>query len=166
MDLRSALLKFVFIITIVTTLLFPVASAQILPNPAQGEEQKFNCNTYIKEHKDAFMSREGFEAGLRSGDDQNRDTFLRKVLGCAIASGRTRLFMLPFFLVYIIEFLLQIAGLIAVLFVVIGGYRYVLGGITEDKESGKKTITHALVGLVLSLSAWIIVNFIQVALTS
>lgn len=91
---------------------------------------------------------------------------LSGVLGCAIKTGKIKLYMMPFFVTYLIQFLLGIAGLIAVLFMVIGGYKYAVGGITEDKESGKKTILHALLGLIVALSAWIVVNFIQVALTS
>jgi hypothetical protein len=39
------------------------------------------------------------------------------------------------------------------------------GGITDDKEKGKKTITYALIGLSITLLAWILVNIIQVAIT-
>ena len=48
--------------------------------------------------------------------------------------------MMPFFVTYLIQFLLQIAGLIAVLFIVFGGFKYVTGGLIEDKESGKKLL--------------------------
>ena len=74
--------------------------------------------------------------------------------------------MMPFFVTYLIQFLLQIAGLIAVLFIVFGGFKYVTGGLIEDKESGKKAVIHAIIGLLVALSAWIVVNFIQMALTS
>lgn len=93
-------------------------------------------------------------------------TNLSKALGCAIKTGKIGLFMVPYFITFIIQFLLMIAGLIAVLFMVIGGYHYVIGGLTEDKEKGKKTILHALTGLIVALSAWMVINFIQVALTS
>lgn len=91
---------------------------------------------------------------------------LSEALGCAIKTGKIGLFMVPYFITFIIQFLLMIAGLIAVLFMVIGGYHYVVGGLTEDKEKGKKTILHALLGLIVALSAWMVINFIQVALTS
>lgn len=91
---------------------------------------------------------------------------LNDIIGCAIKTGRIKLFMVPFFITYLIQFLLQLAGLIAVLFMVYGGYKYAVGGLIEDKESGKKTVMHALLGLIVALSAWMVINFIQIALTS
>lgn len=90
---------------------------------------------------------------------------IESLLGCAIKTGEIRLFMVPFFITRLIEFLIGLAGLIAVLFIVIGGYKFVTGGIAEDKEAGKKTVLHAIIGLVVALSAYIIINFIQAQLT-
>lgn len=104
-----------------------------------------------------------FESFVKEGDRRDQ---ISKALGCAVKLGRIRLFMVPLFITFIIQFLLGIAGLVAVLFVVIGGYHYVVGGLIEDKEKGKKTIQHALIGLIVALSAWMVINFIQVALTS
>lgn len=104
-----------------------------------------------------------FDRFVSEGDRREK---ISQALGCAVKLGKIRLFMVPLFITFLIQFLLGIAGLVAVLFVVIGGYNYVVGGLTEDKEKGKKTILHALMGLIVALSAWIVVNFIQVALTS
>lgn len=133
--------------------LSPVVHAQLLPQAAS------DCGVYVTgEKKDAFTGIEKFK-GIYQTDKG-------LVLGCAIKTGRVKLYMVPYFVTYIIQYLLGIAGLIAVLFMVYGGFKYVTGGISEDKETGKKVILHALVGLVIALSAWIIVNFVQVALTS
>lgn len=95
-----------------------------------------------------------------------RSTSMREeILGCAIKTGKVTLFMLPFFIVSLIQFLIGLAGLICVLFIVIGGYKYITGGITDDKESGKKTIMYAIIGLVVALISWIVINVIQVQLT-
>lgn len=88
-----------------------------------------------------------------------------EVLGCGIITGRISLFMIPFFVTYIINFLLGLSGLICVLFIVIGGYHYVYGGLIEEKEKGKNTIKHALMGLGLALLAWTIVNVLIRAVT-
>lgn len=114
--------------------------------------------------KKAFGSDEGFKNIIQGAD--NPGSKIAEILGCAVKLGRIRLYMVPFFITYLIEMLLGLAGLISVLFMVVGGYKYAVGGLIEDKESGKKTILHALIGLVVALSAWIVVNFIQVALTS
>lgn len=87
------------------------------------------------------------------------------LLGCAIKTGRISLAIIPFFITYIINFILSLIGLVAVLFIVIGGYRYVFGGLTDDKDKGKKTIKDALVGMAVALLAWSIVNVILKAIT-
>ena len=86
-------------------------------------------------------------------------------LGCAIKSGRLNLWMLPFFISYIANFFIGIAGIVSVLFVLLGGFWYMTGGLTDDKEKGKKTITYALMGLVITLLAWIVINIIMVQVT-
>ena len=151
----------VFIFFLVLFLAFPFQSTAqgILPTPTQ----PIDCKEYQKDPdlRKIFDNEEKFRTEVKNAPD-----IMRNVLGCAIKTGKIRLYMVPFFITSLIQFLLGIAGLVAVLFMVIGGYRYVVGGLIEDKESGKKTMMHALIGLVVALSAWIIVNFIQVALTS
>jgi hypothetical protein len=89
-----------------------------------------------------------------------------KTLAEKFRTGNFELYDLPKYVIYLIEFLIYIAGGISVLFVVIGGYKYMIGGTTDDKEAGKKTIGYALGGFAVSVLAWTIVNFIQVWLTS
>ncbi len=89
-----------------------------------------------------------------------------QMLGCAIKTGLVKLWMLPIFIKYIIDFLLSIAGLIAVLFVMIGGYLYMFGGLSSDKEKGKNAIIYGIVGFVVALLAWVVVNAIQLLVTS
>lgn len=80
-----------------------------------------------------------------------------------IRSGDIHLRNLPCFIKYFAQTLIGVAGSLSVIFVMIGGYRYVLGG-TEDTASAKKVITYALIGLAVSLLAWIIVDLVlQVA---
>lgn len=61
----------------------------------------------------------------------------------------------------VINILLFIAGIIAVIYIVIGGFRYV----TSNGDSGsiskaKNTIMYALIGLVIAIMAYAIVNFV------
>jgi len=88
------------------------------------------------------------------------------VLACAIKSGRFHLFMVPYMIRYFVEVIIQLSGLVCTLFIVIGAYQYLIGSVTENKQKGKDTIKNALIGLVITLLAWIIVNVVQVALTS
>jgi hypothetical protein len=55
---------------------------------------------------------------------------------------------------------------VCLLFLVIGGYRYIVGGVVEaQREQGKQTIMYAIIGLVVSALAWTIVNTVQLLVT-
>ena len=86
-------------------------------------------------------------------------------LGCAIKTGRITFSMVPYFITYITNFLLGMSGIICLLFIVIGGYHYVVGGLTDEKENGKNTIKHALMGMGVALLSWSIVSVIINAIT-
>ncbi len=61
----------------------------------------------------------------------------------------------------VIDAILQIVGVIAVAMIVYGGIQYMISGGEEKKlESAKKTITYAVVGLVVVILAGAIINFI------
>lgn len=52
-------------------------------------------------------------------------------------------------------------GGLSVLFIVIGGFRYILSvGDPNKAAEGKNTIIYAAIGLVISISAYAIVNFV------
>jgi hypothetical protein len=92
-------------------------------------------------------------------------TQMADVLGCAIETGRVTFSMVPYFISYITNFLISLSGIICVLFIVLGGYQYVVGGMTDKKEEGKNTIKHALMGLGVTLLAWTIVTVLINAVT-
>lgn len=114
---------------------------------------------------EGLMRQVGREANPATGIASLGPGGLNKVLGCAIKTGDVQLWMIPHFVIYIIETLLAVAGLISVLFIIIGGYQYAIGGLTEEKDKGKKSIMYAIGGLVVALLAWAIVNLVQLALT-
>ena len=61
----------------------------------------------------------------------------------------------------VIEMLLRIAGLGAVVMLIFGGIKYTTSmGSPESVTSAKNTITYALIGLVLAISAAFLVTFI------
>ena len=68
---------------------------------------------------------------------------------------------IPELIAAIIRILLMIGGAIAVLFVIIGGYQYLTsGGNEEAAEKGRKTVTNALIGVVVVVLSWVIVNVV------
>lgn len=65
----------------------------------------------------------------------------------------------------IIYIALAIIGTLAVLFIIIGGIRYVTSaGSEETSESAKKTILHSVIGLIIAILSFVIVRVISQAL--
>ena len=71
------------------------------------------------------------------------------------------------FILNIINVALAVAGLIAVLFLIIGGFRYITSaGNEETSEAAKKIITNAIIGIVVIILSFVIVRVISNALTT
>jgi amino acid transporter len=67
----------------------------------------------------------------------------------------------------IITIALTLAGLIAILFLIIGGFRYVTaGGNEEQAEAAKKTILNAIIGIIVIILAFVILAVIENAITT
>lgn len=124
--------------------------------------QKYNDSAVAKTKadNDAESAAQALKDMQPAGSDRE------DLLGCAIKTGRISLQMIPYFISYISNFFLSLVGLICVLFIVLGGYQYIAGGLTEAKEKGKKYIYHALLGMAVATLSWIIVNLVMGALTS
>ena len=62
----------------------------------------------------------------------------------------------------VIQIMLGFAGIIAIFFVIIGGYRYIFdSGNSEQAEKGKKTVVNALIGLVIIFLSFAIVTVVS-----
>ena len=69
------------------------------------------------------------------------------------------------FLLSFIEIALAIAGIVAVLFLIVGGFRYITAsGNEEQAEAAKKTITHVILGVVIIILSFVIIRVIANAL--
>lgn len=65
----------------------------------------------------------------------------------------------------VVNYLLSIAGLLTVLFIIIGGFRFMTaGGNEEASDKAKKTIINAIVGIVVVILSFAIVRGISNAL--
>lgn len=68
---------------------------------------------------------------------------------------------LPTFIQTVINAVLVIAGVVAVIFLIVGGYRYITSaGNAESAEAGRTTVLNAIIGLVIIFAAFLIVNFV------
>lgn len=97
---------------------------------------------------------------------QQSEVIQQTFLYCGIVTGNIQLWMITYYAVNALEFLLSIAGLLAILMIIVGSYYYIAGGVTDDKEKGKTIIKYAIGGLVVATSAWGIVNLILLLVTS
>lgn len=62
----------------------------------------------------------------------------------------------------IIRILLLLSGMIAVVFVIIGGYQYVTSaGNEESAEKGRKTVTNAIIGIIIIVLSYVIISVIS-----
>src|SRR3989338_8159527 len=65
----------------------------------------------------------------------------------------------------IISMLLAVTGLLAVLFLIIGGLHYITAhGNEEQAEGAKKTLQHAVIGLIIVILSFVIIRIIANAL--
>lgn len=61
----------------------------------------------------------------------------------------------------ILSVVFKLAGVLAVVFIIVGGVKYTLsGGDSAGLKSAKETITYAIVGLIVTLLAFGIVNYV------
>lgn len=68
-------------------------------------------------------------------------------------------------IVTVINALLLFAGAVAVLFLIVGGFRYVVSAGNPDQvEGAKKTILYAVLGLIIIFVAFLAVQVVQNAL--
>jgi hypothetical protein len=81
---------------------------------------------------------------------------------CSFVTGDFDFDCIPLYLAYLIRLAFSLAGGFAVFEIVKGGYEYAISGIpdTIDKETGKKRIKNAIIGLIVVILAYLIVDMI------
>ena len=79
----------------------------------------------------------------------------------------TDLFMQGGIFQEIVNVLLFLIGAIAVIMIIIGGFRYVVsGGNASNVTAAKNTILYAIVGIIVALLAYAAVNFVVTTFTT
>jgi len=90
------------------------------------------------------------------------DDTLRNAAGCD-AQGQT----VTNNAVNIINVVIGVVGVVAVIMIVMGGQRYVVAAGEPGKiKQAKDMIFYSIIGLVVAILAWAIVNFVSGAITS
>lgn len=80
-------------------------------------------------------------------------------LGGNTLSGSTNLEQ---FITTAIQLMLLFAGAIAIVFVIIGGYYYITAaGNEEQSEKGRKTLTNAIIGIIIIVLSYAIITVIS-----
>ncbi len=66
----------------------------------------------------------------------------------------------------VVNVVLFVLGAVAVIMIIIGGFRYVVsGGDSSSVTAAKNTIFYAVIGLIIAILAYAIVNFVVNSLT-
>lgn len=82
--------------------------------------------------------------------------------GTGLGSGLTSQTSLSGFIFRVIQIALALAGLIAVLFLIIGGFRFITaGGNDENSGQARKIILNAVIGIIVIILSFVIVNVVQ-----
>ncbi len=87
------------------------------------------------------------------------------IMACGIKTGTIKLWMIPYYIRYVLTFIIGLSGLISVGGIVYGGYLYLFAGLSEAKDQGKKAIKYAVIGLIMTLTAWAAVNIVIALIT-
>ncbi len=86
---------------------------------------------------------------------------------CSFITGDFSFDCIPLYVAYLIRLAFGLAGGFAVFEIIKGGYEYALSGLPTpivDKESAKKRISNAILGLVVVVFAYLIIDLIVGAL--
>ena len=115
----------------------------------------------------SFASADTGTAPNCSSTPQNDANPISSGAGCAKSnSNTTDLFGQSGIFHTIANVLIYIVGAVAVIMLIIGGLRYVISqGDKSNVESAKNTILYAVIGIVVAILAYAIVNFVTSSLT-
>lgn len=113
--------------------------------------------------REAFKERKTikFSEGLFTEEEIS----LNDILACGIKTGQIKLWLFPYYIRYILEFIISIAGLVSIGAFIYGGYVYLFAGLSDDKEKGKKAILYSVAGFVMTMLSWAFVNIIVALVT-
>lgn len=69
---------------------------------------------------------------------------------------------IPKIISYATTFILGFAATVAVIMIIYGAFQMALFGLTsQEKKKGAETIEHGIIGFVIAVSAWFIINMVM-----
>lgn len=86
-------------------------------------------------------------------------------IGDAFKTGDFDWSIIVAFILHIIQLLISLAGGVAVILLMIGGFKFVFGAMSDSKEAGMATVKNTLLGFTVILLSWIIVDLLITFLT-
>ena len=104
--------------------------------------------------------------GGNPGEGQEGPPTKEADLANKIRDGEVSTEDIPAIILHAVDFFLMIAGGIAVIMIMVGGVQLVIGGLMENKDSGKKTLQYAVIGLFVAFFSWFAVDQVQKYLTA
>lgn len=112
---------------------------------------------------------EGYESGgtefdgiIPSADTDNEAV---RNLSERIQTGTVEITDILYFIVKLIDLVSMLAGSVCVVMLLYGGFQYMVSGLNDDKEAAKKTFRYAIIGLVITFLAYLVVNLIYAQFT-
>ncbi len=79
---------------------------------------------------------------------------------CDFATGNIHDDCVPKFIAHLIQWILGFVGAFCLINIMIGGYQIALGSAIGDKEAGKGRVLWALIGLLVSLVSYGLINLL------
>jgi hypothetical protein len=90
------------------------------------------------------------------------DGFVKTSSGLCLPADRETELSVVELIIRVINFLLAIAASIAILFIIIGGFRYIISaGNPDGAKAGKQTLFNAVIGLAIIILSYVIVSVVD-----
>ncbi len=87
------------------------------------------------------------------------------VPSCDFRTGRFSAACIPSFIAYLIAFVFSLLGMFFLINVMIAGYQIALKGVTGDDQAGKNRLRWSVIGLILAICSFVILDFILSVIT-
>jgi len=85
--------------------------------------------------------------------------------GCDFVTGKLTAQCIPQFIGHLIAFAFGMVGAFFLINAMIGGYQIAIGAATGDKEAGKRRLFNAVIGLIVCILAYVILNLFITVVT-